>query len=95
MIPLCYNAMDVYVIYKWIQMWWKIHVNELNVMIYMPLENVVFHLVYDTIVMSWDMCEWNEIKLSNQIFSTKELSKEGNIVYPIQVVQLGDKQLGV
>ena len=32
--------------------------------------------------------------MSNQVSSVQEISKEAGIVYPVEIIQLGDKQLG-
>ena len=67
----------------------------LYVMIDVPLHNVIGHLVCYTIETSGNMHEWNGFKISNQVSSAQEHSKEARIVYPVVVIQIGDKQLGV
>ena len=59
------------------------------------IQNVVSHLIYYTIEFSGNMCECNGFKCSNHLFSAQEFSKEVGITYPVVVVKLGDKQLGV
>ena len=34
----------------------------------MPIEDVICHLICDTIVSSWDMCECDGFKLSAKLF---------------------------
>ena len=48
-----------------------------------------------TIDISGNMCECDGFECSNHLFSAQEFSKEAGITYPVVVVQLGDKQLGV
>ena len=73
----------------------------LYVMMNMPLYNVIIHLVYYTIEACYtieasrNMYECDGFKISNQLFSAQEFSKKETIAYPVVVVQLGDKQLGV
>ena len=67
----------------------------LYAMIDVPLYNVISHLVCYTIETSGNMHERNGFKISNQVSSAQELSKETRIAYPVAVIQLGDKQLGV
>ena len=60
-----------------------------------PLQNAISHLECYTIETSWNMHECNGFKMSKQISSAHEISKETRITYLIAVIQLGDKQLGV
>ena len=41
------------------------------------------------------MYECDGFKISNQLFSVEKISKKGRIAYLVEVIQLGDKQLGV
>ena len=67
----------------------------LHAMIDMTLQNFFNHLVCYTIDTFGNMHECNGFKMSNQMSSAQKLSKETRIAYPIVVIQLGDKQLGV
>ena len=50
-------------------------VEVLHGVIDMPIEDVIGHLICDTIVSSWDMCECDGFKLSAELFCTQEFSK--------------------
>ena len=63
----------------------------LHGMIDMPIEDIIGHLICDTILSSWDMCECNGFKLSAKLFCTQEFSKEARIMHLVAVVELGDK----
>ena len=81
--------------YAWLydDPWCKVYF--LYAMIDVPLYNAINHLVCYTIENFGNMHEWNEFKMSNQVSSVQEHSKETGITYLIVVIQLGDKQLGV
>ena len=61
----------------------------LHGMIDMPIEDIIGHLIYDTILSSCDMCECNRFKLSAKLFCTQEFSKEARIAHLVAVVELG------
>ena len=63
-------------------------------MMNMPFENVISHLICYAIEFSGNMCECNGFKFSNHLFSAQEFSKKERIVYPVAVIQLGDKVVG-
>ena len=59
------------------------------------IQDVISHLICYTIEVSGDMCECDGLKCSNHLFSAHEFSKEEGVTYPVVVVQLRNKQLGV
>ena len=67
----------------------------LYVIIDVPLYNILIHLVFYTIETCGNMHECNGFKISNQVYSAQEISKDVGIAYPVAVIQPGDKQLGV
>ena len=60
-----------------------------------PIYNIVSHLICDIIEVFGNMCECDGFKCSKHLFSVQVLSKEAGITYPIVVVQLRNKKLGV
>ena len=67
----------------------------LYVVMDVPIQNIISHLICDTIEVSGNMCECDGFKCSNHLFSVQEFSKEAGITYLIVIVQLRNKQLGV
>ena len=65
--------------------------NFLYAMMNMPLQNIISHLVYYTIEVSGNIYECDGFKISNKLFNAQELSKDTTTVYPVAVIQLGDK----
>ena len=60
----------------------------LHGMIDMPIEDIIGHLICDTIVSSWDMCECDGFKLSAKLFCTQEFSKQAGVTHLVAVVEL-------
>ena len=54
----------------------------------MPIQDVICHLVCDTILSSWDMCGCDGFKLLAELFCTQEFSKEAGITYLVAIVEL-------
>ena len=60
-----------------------------------PIQNIVSHLIYDTIEVPGNMCECDGFKCSDHVFSAQVLSKEAGTANLVMVVQLRNKQLRI
>ena len=89
---MCMDAnVDVMQSFCFLYGWMRCMMEVLYGMIDMPIEDIISHLICNTILSSWDMCECNGFKLSAKLFCTQEFSKEARIAHLVAVVELGDK----